>query len=183
MVEGALAICWLGSCAAAAELSVPEPAAAQGKPARGHPPGKLTSALAHVHVPQDHEAVSMPTLPCSFVWELSFTGENFMEGDLVLVFILIASMLASAWGAPALAHVDVVQQRQVQAKQPPALRQLERKVAVLLGQQPACAHCSVMNVMACSMYELAYKSRSMQAIGDSQALRLAITSTTMGCGA
>ena len=39
--------------------------------------------------------------------------------------------------APRLAHVDVVVQRQVQAEQPPAVGQRERKVGRLLRQQPA----------------------------------------------
>lgn len=39
--------------------------------------------------------------------------------------------------APALAHVDVVNEGQVEAKEPPALRQAQRVVARLLRQQPA----------------------------------------------
>lgn len=48
--------------------------------------------------------------------------------------------------APALAEINVIQQGQVQPKQPPSVRQVQRKVGVLLWQQPPSQPASVLDV-------------------------------------
>jgi hypothetical protein len=48
-------------------------------------------------------------------------------------------------GAPVLAHVDVIHERQVEAEQPPAVGQAQRKVGLLLRQQPASQPAAVVD--------------------------------------